>query len=206
MSPDPSLGLRLKQLRKERKISLREVARRADLTPSFLSQVEHGSSNVSLDSLRRIAEALDVSLMQFLNPQPVDITELSAHLSPEPCADGASETEYSPVVRAGCRPRLILPPSGLEYELLVPDVSRKLEAVLGRLSPGTQNVARRLREPTEEFIYVLSGDLVVGLGDKEYTLHTGDAISFEGQMLTRLACASTDREAVWISVITPPKF
>ncbi len=199
-------GNHLRKLRKERGFSLREVARRTDLTASFLSQVEHGISSVSLDSLARMAEALDVPLMYFLEEQQDDIENLSTHLDPEPCEDIDRTRQYSPVVRAGCRPRLIIPPSGVEYQLLVPHLSQKLEAVIGRLSPGSSNIARRLRQETEEFIYILSGELLVGLGDTEYTLKPGDSISFPGEQLTKLACASIDRDVSWISVITPPVF
>jgi transcriptional regulator with XRE-family HTH domain len=199
-------GTSLKKLRTERGLSLREVARRTDLTASFLSQVEHGISNVSLDSLQKIAEALDVPLMVFLEEQPGDIENLSSHIEPEPCDDVNRTLTYSPLVRAGCRPRLILPPSGVEYQLLVPDLSHKMEAVIGRLSPGTGNVARRLREETEEFIYVLSGELLIGLDNKEFILKPGDSINFSGEKLKKLSCASSDRDTSWISVITPPVF
>ena|SRR5665648_84662 len=206
MAPTFNPGTTLKKLRKERGLSLREVARRTDLTASFLSQVEHGISNVSLDSLQRIAEAMVVPLMYFLEEQPSDIENLSSHIEPEPCEDVNRTVSYSPVVRAGCRPRLILPPSGVEYQLLVPNLSHTMEAVIGRLAPGTGNVARKLREETEEFIYVLGGELLVGLDDEEYILKPGDSINFSGEKLNKLACASTDRDASWISVITPPVF
>lgn len=180
MSSNYSPGIQLKKIRKERGLSLREIARQTDLTASFLSQVEHGISNVSLDSLVRIAEALEVPLMYFLEEIPVEIDDLKAHIDPEPCEDIDRTIFYSPVVRAGCRPRLILPPSGIEYQLLIPDLSHKLEAVIGRLSPGTNNVARRLRAETEEFIYVLSGELLIGLDEDEYVLKPGDSINFKG--------------------------
>ena len=206
MTPDTNPGKRLNKLRKERGLSLREVARRTALTASFLSQVEHGTSNVSINSLRRIAEALDVPMMHFLEEIPVDIENITEHIDPEPCEDDDRTRVYSPVVRAGCRPRLILPPSGLEYQLLVPNLSTKLEAIIGRASPGTGNIARKLRSETEEFIYVLSGEVLIGLDEEEYILRTGDSITFHGDQLTKLACASVDREASWISVITPPIF
>jgi transcriptional regulator with XRE-family HTH domain len=206
MTPDFNPGKQLKRIRKERGLSLREVARRTDLTASFLSQVEHGTSNVSIDSLRRIAEALDVPMMHFLEEPQVDIENLDDHLDPEPCDDIDRTKVYHPVVRAGCRAKLILPPSGLEYQLLVPNLFSKLEAFIGRATPGTGNIARRLRSETEEFIYVLSGELLVGIKDEEYVLRTGDSIVFSGEDLTKIACASTDREASWISVITPPIF
>ncbi len=206
MAPDRNPGQQLKKLRKERGLSLREVARRTDLTASFLSQVEHGTSNVSIDSLRRIAEALDVPMMHFLEEIPVDIEDINEHIEPVPCEDEDRTKAYSPVVRAGCRPRLILPPSGLEYQLLVPNLSTKLEAVIGRASPGTGNIARKLRSETEEFIYVLTGEILIGLDEEEYILRPGDSITFRGDQLSRISCASVDRDASWISVITPPIF
>ncbi len=206
MAPDYNPGKQLNKIRKERGLSLREIARRTDLTASFLSQVEHGTSNLSIDSLRRISEALEVPMMHFLEGSPAEIEDINIHIDPQPCEDDDRSKVYTPVVRAGCRPRLILPPSGLEYQMLVPNLSTKLEAVIGRATPGTGNIARKLRSETVEFIYVLSGELLVGLNEEEYTLRTGDSITFQGDQLTKLACASTDREASWISVITPPIF
>ena len=101
---------------------------------------------------------------------------------------------------------MILPPSGLEYQLLVPNLSSKLEAIIGRAAPGTGNIARKLRSETDEFIYVLSGEILIGLGDEDHILRTGDSITFSGAQLTKIMCASQDREACWISVITPPIF
>ena len=101
---------------------------------------------------------------------------------------------------------LLFPDVGASYELLARDLSRKMEAMSGRLAPGTGNIARRLRVPTEEFIYVLSGSLIVALGAEKHHLHAGDSIYFEGYDLTELLCGSEDEDAVWISVITPPAF
>jgi uncharacterized cupin superfamily protein len=81
-----------------------------------------------------------------------------------------------------------------------------MEAFLGQLSPGTGNVARRLRKPTEELIYVLSGALLVELETGSYVLNSGDSIYFEGEMLRKLECASQNEDASWISVITPAVF
>lgn len=178
-----SIGHRIKERRQEVGLTLRELGKRAGVSASFLSQVERGKVNTSLRTLRRIAEALDVSVLHFL-----------------------SETrQHSPVVRASARPRLTVPQAGVTYELMVPSLSRKMEVFQGRVAPGTGNFARPLREPTEECIVVLSGALLVGLESGEYVLYPGDSIYFEGVSLRKLACAS-DEEAVWISVITPPVF
>lgn len=193
-----SLGSRIQTRRKAAGLSLRALAAKIGRTASFISQIELDQVNPSIDSLRRIAEALQVSILYFL----------SDGVSPEPQSplQRKSSLEYTPVVRAKVRSKLTLPVSGVTYELLTPDLAHRMEAICGRLAPNTGNVARRLREPTEEFIYVLSGSLCVGLGKKEHILSSGDSIYFEGADLRKLSCASKTEDAVWISVITPPIF
>jgi DNA-binding XRE family transcriptional regulator/mannose-6-phosphate isomerase-like protein (cupin superfamily) len=207
MAQDLNIGARLKARRQELSLSLRELARRTDLSASFLSQIELNKTSLSIDSMRRIAEALDAPLLSFLSDQAATPEEEGSISEPvSPCVEPDDPYGYSPVVRAGCRPKLTLPPSGVTYELLTREMGRKMEALCGRMAPGTANIARRLREPTEELIYVLSGSLSVGLNDKEYTLNRGDSIYFTGDQLQKLACASTAEDVIWISVITPSVF
>jgi hypothetical protein len=185
-------------------LTIRELGRRSGLSASFISQVERGKANLSLESLRQIAECLDISMMYFLSENEI---ARSLSVEQQPCEDADEVLDvYQPVVRAGCRPKLIFPTSGVSYELLTNDLNRKLEPILGRLSPGTGNVARRLRKPTEEFIFVLSGSLLIGLDETDYVLKPGDSIYFEGEALQKIACASQSEDVVWISVITPPVF
>lgn len=191
MGSQNEIGARIKQRRQDLGLSLRELARRAEVSASFVSQVERGESNASLDSLRRIAEALSVPAMYFL---------LEA---PQPDTSGEKLVF---VLRDGYRPKLNLPDSCVTYEMLTPDLNRQMEVILGRLSPGSGNVARPLKVPTEECIYVLSGCLLVGIGPEEFELCAGDSVYFEGAALTKLACGSQDEDAVWISMITPPVF
>lgn len=193
LSIDNEIGNRIRLKRLESRLSLRALAERAGLTASFLSQLERGRVNVSLGSLRRIAEGLGVPLLHFLEDSQV------------PAPPDTSPLQYSPVVLAAHRRTLTLPDSNVTYEMLVPDLSGKMEAFLGRVGPDTGNVARRLREQTEEFIHVLSGSLKVRLVTGEYLLNPGDSIYIEGSSLLELACASDDGVS-WISVITPPVF
>ena len=205
-SDQDEIGLRIKTRRKELGFTIRELARRTGLSASFISQIEHSKTKVSLDSLRLIAEHLDSSIHYFFSDPLPDVSYAAAVTPCDQDNEPSDGMVYSPVVRAGCRPRLYLPDSGVNYELLVKDLTRGMEPVFGRLSPGTANVARRLRKPTEEFIFVLAGKLRIGLLEKEYILNPGDLIYFEGYDLTKLACASETEDVIWISVITPPVF
>jgi transcriptional regulator with XRE-family HTH domain len=183
MAENLILGKRLKKRRTEMGLSLRELAEKTSLTASFLSQLERGLTNSSLKSLQKIADALGVPLLYFLS----------------------EDRNRSPVVRAGSRSKLDLDDVRVSYELLTPDLTGKLEALMGQIMPGRENIARPLSSETEEFIFILEGSLVVGLKDREYTLNSGDSICFSGRDLTKLTCGSEDGTR-WISVITPPVF
>jgi transcriptional regulator with XRE-family HTH domain len=196
MNEEIEVGQRIRERRQLLGISLRELAGKTELSAAFLSQVERGQANTSISSLRRIAAALDTSLLYFLAD-----------------AEAQSTPQHIPVVRAGRRPKFSSPDSVIEYELLTPDLSRKMEVICGRVKPGSGNVVRHLREPTEEWIYVLSGALLVRLQQEnapysleEYVLGPGDSIYFEGSQLRALECASQTEDVVWISVFTPAVF
>lgn len=177
------LGYRIRTRRQEAKLSLRELAEQVGLTASFLSQIERDLASPSIDSLRKISDALEVPIFHFLV---------------EP--DGKN-----PVVRHNQRLKLTRPDSNLSYELLIPDLNRKMEAVLVEREPGDEKIAEPLRVHTEEFIYVLQGQLEIHLSDREYVLGPGDTIYFEGPLLQRIATRG-DQTLRFISVITPPVF
>ena len=180
------VGQRVRECRESQGMSLRGLARRTGLTPQFLSQVELGQANTSIGSLRRIADALNVNIYYFLRDDDI--------LAPP---------QHSPVVRAGHRVRFSSRDAKVEYELLTPDVTRKMQVLCSMVKPGSGNAVRHLNVATEEWMYVLSGTLLVRLESEEYVLRPGDAIYFEGESLRAIECAS-DEEVRWISVITPP--
>lgn len=177
------IGQRLRKRRGELNLSLRALARSTQLTAAFLSQIERGVSNPSLNSLRRIAVSLNVPMLYFLAERP----------------------NLSPLVRSTERAQIDLEESNVRYEMLTPDLSHSFVSVIGRLKPGKENIVRPLVSETEEMIHVISGVLNVGLGEEDFLLHSGDSITFNGKDLTRMLCGS-DQEVVWISVITPPVF
>src|SRR3989442_6780110 len=65
-----SLGERIKSLRLERDLQQRQLAEKADLTPSMVSQIESGRLTPSLHTLGRIAAALGVPIATLFEGQP----------------------------------------------------------------------------------------------------------------------------------------
>ena len=61
------LGKRIKKIRKDRKISQLAFSEMIDKTPAFVSYLERGEKGVRLETLVRIAEALDTPLDTLLS-------------------------------------------------------------------------------------------------------------------------------------------
>lgn len=60
------LGIALKQLRKERGLTIKDLANMIGVSQPFLSQIETAKRNASSELLRKIAEAVDVSYVDLL--------------------------------------------------------------------------------------------------------------------------------------------
>ncbi|MFN2290423.1 MAG: helix-turn-helix domain-containing protein [Anaerolineae bacterium] len=182
-----SLGDRIRERRKELRLSQGDLAERAGVTASFVSQVERGVTSPSIDSLYRISQALEVPVFHFL-------------LEPE---------VTKPVVRQHERLRIAWPWAGpeLSFQLLTPRSSQRLEAFMTEWQPGEyrSESASGFGDATEEFIYVLQGQLEIRLGDEVYLLGPGDTVCFEGVMLRGMEPRG-DQTVRFISVITPPAF
>lgn len=78
-----AMGARLRERRAELGLSLSEAARRASVSPSYLTAVENGSSTASLAVLSRITHALELTIGEFLAGETTSTVHL-AHLSDEP--------------------------------------------------------------------------------------------------------------------------
>ncbi|TDC98012.1 helix-turn-helix domain-containing protein [Nonomuraea deserti] len=89
-----NLGSRLRRARKRLKLSLRELARRLNVSPSFLSQIENGKSQPSVATLYSMAQMLQVSVDSLFETdeedgEPTDDMDLEEGES-EAMRDGAS--------------------------------------------------------------------------------------------------------------------
>src|SRR4051794_23139174 len=67
--PEPDIGERLREHRKKRALSLQDVARATDISPSWLSRIENGQTRVPYDTLKRICNALAISLEDIIYPE-----------------------------------------------------------------------------------------------------------------------------------------
>ncbi len=66
------IGSRVRSLRQERELTVRELAARADLSQRFINQIEAGDANVSIAKLDQIAQALGCAATDLIAPAESD--------------------------------------------------------------------------------------------------------------------------------------
>jgi transcriptional regulator with XRE-family HTH domain len=155
-----NMGTKIKKLRKAKGMSLKEVSKKVDLSPSLLSQIENDKVTPSIATLFKIANFLGKKTSFFLD----DYTE-------------EKEVE-SPVVRKKERTILHSKNSKIRYELLNPKLSNArvefLEVIVEKgCETGTYT------HDGEEYGIVLTGKLEIILDGNHYILGRGDSIAFD---------------------------
>ena len=191
------LGPRLRAIRLSRGLSLRELARRLDLSPSTISQIETGKLQPSVRTLYALVSefgvTVDAVLFDQAPPSPGDGPSASM---PESSSAGPGLT----VQRAEGRPAITLD-SGVTWERLMfwaDDDVEFIEAIYepaGASGPDDSLV----RHSGHEFGYLLSGTLRVVVGSDEFVLEPGDSITFPSSTPHRLANdGSETARAIWV--------
>lgn len=74
------IGQRIRYYRNKRNYTQEKLSEISGLHATYIGQVERGEKNVTLESLKRITSALDISLSQLFEGLPVDISEDSIPL------------------------------------------------------------------------------------------------------------------------------
>ncbi len=187
-----TLGQRIRSRRLHQGLTGTELARRAGVSRSLVSQVERGGLSPSIEVLRRIALALELQVGMLFD-------------GVEPGCDAGGSGRRARLVRRHARKVLSLPASHVHYELLSPDLQGKLEFVRMVVDPGAVMPSTGWSHGGEESILVLEGQAVFRYGDERFTLDEGDAITFDSSLPHLLENAG-DGPVVAISAGTPPSF
>ena len=60
------LGQNIKEIRLRRKMSQGDICRKLDMDRSYMSAIENGKKNITIQQLERLAQALDISVDKLL--------------------------------------------------------------------------------------------------------------------------------------------
>ncbi len=147
-----TLGSELKKLRKDRKMTLKELSEACGLSISFLSQIERDLRTLTFTSLKKISEALDVNVNFFFDDNRedrIDTGALNGNFSYEDLSGDIEDPSFTPAI----------------VELKAGEIQH---------SPYTHR--------GQEFIYVLAGTLRVIIEGELKVLEAGESIHIDSKV------------------------
>jgi transcriptional regulator with XRE-family HTH domain len=159
--PIPLIARALRRERDRAGLSLTEMARRAGIAKSTLSQLESGNGNPSVETLWALAVALDVPFSRVVDPQPQPVRVIRAGAGP---AIPSTEAPYSATVLSTCPP----------------GARRDLHVIA--LEPGAARVAESHLPGTVEHLVITAGRVRCGPVDEQVELEVGDYACFAGDV------------------------
>lgn len=169
---DFNIGQKIKTLRKQRKLTLQDVANETGFSPALISQIENNNVSPPIATLSKIARFFDIKMSHFF--------------------EEGEETNRYEIVR--CADRRIVSrviskdgtSHGYTYETLSYRKRNK------KMEPFVLTVTERAQEETlynhegEEFLLILKGNAEIILNDERFSLEEGDAVYFDSTVRHRL--------------------
>ena len=181
MASDIEVGKRIRALRKNRGISLQQMANDTGMSYSYLSGLENGKHSVSITNLQRVANFFNVDMVYFLQP-------------------------VGPVPRLLRKEDLLRNNSGVEdiyYRVMTPPESSHLQISYIQMPPNAPTERRIHKHGRgQELVKVIEGAVVVMVEGERYLVERGDSLLFEADVEHLIF--TEDRPAAFAIVSSPP--
>ena len=210
MPGESGRGARLRAARSARGISLRELARRVNVSPGHISQVERDIVAPSISLLYSIVTELGLSMDSLFDVGQDSATGAGADVRPDFVEDGDPSIPRVPgesrfVQRFNDRKSITID-SGIRWELLAPTGESGVDFREIVYAPGGGSTSDEsfIRHAGHELGIVLAGRLHVQIEFERFLLGPGDSIGFESSMPHRLWNEGpVPTRAIWFSNIRP---
>lgn len=158
------VGKKIKKLRTNRKLTLKELSEKTNFSIGFLSQLERGLTTIAIDSLEKIADELGVNLEYFFS-------------------NSAKKANAEIVHRHYEREVFQIHESKLIQYHLTNDRHNKtlLPRMIEILPMNKKEHIEKYPHIGEEFVYVLEGVVTLSINEKEYQLYPGDSAHYSSE-------------------------
>lgn len=173
------LGKRLMKLRREKKLSLKNLANETGLTARYISQVEKGEVIPPVSVILQLSRALEID-------SGVLLTEEKKRRGKDSDEDFQKRTE------------------DYTYQTLTPEARHKhLKAFRIFIDPKSDHKGVSYQHLGEEFIYVFKGKIEVIVGENKNTLAPDECLHFNSSIVHRLRNISGERAELLVVLYTP---
>lgn len=161
-----SIGANIRRMRKAQHLSLVELAQKTGFSAGYISQVETGKVNPSVNSLVNICNALGIQVASLF--------------------DGAEEYEERKedqyIVRAENRKHVLNIEENNEYFFISPDSCKRVQSLIIVAKPGGYSAHGKESHAGFDCGYILSGELEMTIDGDVYHLKAGDSVHFESKL------------------------
>ncbi|MCQ9617286.1 XRE family transcriptional regulator [Paenalcaligenes niemegkensis] len=182
---------RLRELRKERRLTLDVLAERSGFTKGYLSKIENGTKAPPIGTLARIARAMSVDLSVFFVDESANEHQLL--LSPDSPISVVHSWERKPVSRGGTE-------YGYDYVSLAHKKSNRSMDPFIFTYPQTTETHEFFEHTGEEFIYLLTGkvefEFKIHGQLTRFLLEAGDSVYFESSTPHRGRALEGEAQAI----------
>lgn len=165
-------GSRIREMRKRRGLTLKEVAEATGYTIGHISQIERNLKSPSLVALRKIATCLNCSEVWLI----MDDSELSAKSSEE-----GKKSKESYLMRKENRIPMKIPEIDVSYSIFTPSKlpnaqEAQMTGLIVRLKPNTWVTEKMISHGNyDESLLLLKGELELRIDNSTYMIYEGDS-------------------------------
>ncbi len=165
-----NLGSKIRNLRKQRAMTLQEVSNRTGLSKPLLSQVENNIAAPPIATLIKISTALGVKISHFFREQDHENRIVVVKKDQRYGIKKLSHHDKNPGI-------------GYRYESLAyPMVGKQMEPFIAEIEPRDEQDLLFNDHKGEEFLFVLDGIVEFKSSDQAHVLDTGDSIYFDSSI------------------------
>jgi len=161
LSADLMVGIRVREIRKQKKLTLRSLAGLTGLNINTLSLIENARISPSVSTLQRLAQALGVAISSFFD----------------------EEKASRPVIVTRNSERTAIPVEGVLLENLIDNSNQEGYQIYQiTLAPGYSSGDKSIRHEGFEFVYCQAGRINYLIDNEKYELFAGDSLMFDSHL------------------------
>jgi transcriptional regulator with XRE-family HTH domain len=177
------IGMRIRSLRKQKGMTLGELASLCKCSSSLLSQIERGIVNPSFSTLKSIGDALEISVAQLI-------------------MEASTIEETASFLMRSKERKILTTEGGVRFQLLSRNVNVPFEFILNQWPPGTSTGKQPYTHEGEECGLLLEGEVEVEVNGKVHHLKPDDTITLRSSASHRISNPGKKKAlAVWVNSI-----
>ena len=182
---DFAIGEKIKELRKSKGVTLKEIAKATGFSTALISQIENNNVSPPIATLMRISKFLGVKISYFFEEKNLPVEVVKKH-------------ERRKIKK-------VISPEGTDHGYIYESLSfrkknRIMDPFILIVEPGMRYEENLYNHDGEEFLFIIEGEVEMIVGDEKYILTEGDSIYFDSTKKHRLLSHS-DKISKVIAVV-----